>query len=217
MAIQVAEEDLAAGISRLAAEEAAAKAKAAAALEAELAAAESAAAEVAAGHQAAMENVAKAMELLAAEEKADLEQQAAERADAAKKEEATRAAARLVAEQAAAAPPDPRTVGTLRVRLSHAAGIDAEQVFVKLGVGGQRQVSKATALKTAPRWDADFVFRGKYGELAAEPMVVSGWEIDSASQQVGLLGEGRIDLGALVTTMQGMDCGVPVGDGQVVL
>eukprot|EP00966_Prymnesium_polylepis_P332408 7387912-Prymnesium_polylepis.1 len=166
--------------------------------------------------ETAVAQLASALAAAEAERKRKLEEAAAERA---------------AAELAALAPPDPLTPGAIRVRLSHAAGLDAQRAFVRLAVGAHRQVSRVAERRptsgwlsglarpndAAARWDADFVFGGTFGELAAQPMVVSAWESDGETRRVRLLGEGRVDLPALVSRMHGVDVAVPIGAAQLVL
>ena len=111
--------------------------------------------------------------------------------------------------------PDPYAEGTLQIRISSAVSIAAARAFVKVGLGEHTRTSHTVELTNGEhRFSADFLFRGVYGRLTAVPMLVSGWESHAAGH-VGLLGEARVDVGALVADMHGIECGVAIGTGQV--
>ena len=112
-------------------------------------------------------------------------------------------------------PSDADSMGELRIRVSHAQGIDATGAFVKIRIANQDQVSRVAKAVSASehRWDEDLQFRGNKSVLTAAPMVISGWAIAADSSEQ--IGESRIDLGALLATMHGVLCGVPMIGAQV--
>ena len=111
--------------------------------------------------------------------------------------------------------PDEFAKGTLQIHVSSAVNIAAARAFVKVGLGEQTQSSQTVEVTAGEhRFSADFLFCGVYSQLTAAPMLVSGWEAH-AEGSIGLLGEARIDAGALVAEMLGVQCGVPVATGQV--
>ena len=118
VAMAAAMEDVTAGITRLMQEEQAAAKKVADDAAAAAAEAERTVAEAAAAQQAAMEDVETAMKRLESCQK-----------EAAEKAVADRVTALLPAA------PDPHTVGTLHVQLSHTVCIDFRQMLVKFTGG----------------------------------------------------------------------------------
>jgi len=108
--------------------------------------------------------------------------------------------------------------GVLRVRLSHALGLRSmdrngfSDPYVKLTVGKKTVKSKTIRRTLNPRWDQDFEFRGKLGELVAEPMLVSAWDYDFASRD-DPLGDARVDLSQLEHMPQ-LECIVKLKDQQ---
>eukprot|EP00966_Prymnesium_polylepis_P131430 3039851-Prymnesium_polylepis.1 len=82
--------------------------------------------------------------------------------------------------------------------------------FLKLMVGTHERKSSTIKGTLDPRWYEDIAFIGEYGELTAQPMV-----LDVCDASGGYMGEGRVDLGALMETLQGTLCAVALSDGQV--
>jgi Ca2+-dependent lipid-binding protein len=105
--------------------------------------------------------------------------------------------------------------------------------YVKLTVGKKTVKSKTIRKTLNPRWDQvcsrsllalpipftptnwcaqDFEFRGKLGELVAEPMLVSAWDYGFASRD-DPLGDARVDL-SQIEHMPQLECIVKLKDQQ---
>ena len=114
-------------------------------------------------------------------------------------------------------PPPPEERGELRVHVSYALGLGEQGAFVQLQVADQRKATRhvnVSGKKRALQYKEDVSFAGSFGVMTSGPLIVSvwhGWHRDSAE----MVGEGKVDLRALIVQMDGKLCGVPLGDGQV--
>jgi Ca2+-binding EF-hand superfamily protein len=111
--------------------------------------------------------------------------------------------------------------GVLHVRLSHATGLKIgdssglSDPFVKLALGKQKFTSQKVYKTLNPRWDQDFLFRGKLSELINEPLQISVWDYDKWSRN-DPLGNGVLYLNRLQGLEQGarIECVVELKDRQ---
>ena len=111
-------------------------------------------------------------------------------------------------------------LGELRIRVSHALGVAAEAAFIRVEIAnGFLRKDTFTAQQrlqaAVHRWDDDLRFQGSIEVFTATPLVVSGWAKSLDGTPPRQIGIGRVDLGALITTMHGVLCGIPMENGQV--
>ena len=117
------------------------------------------------------------------------------------------------------ADPNEGKFGELRIRVSHALTLTAEAVFIRVEVANnllqKETIAAQQRLQAAVhRWDEDLRFQGNIEVFTATPLVVSGWEKSLDGAPPRQIGVGRVDLGALIATMHGVLCGIPMENGQ---
>lgn len=110
----------------------------------------------------------------------------------------------------------------LNVRLSHAVGLKAadsnglSDPYVKLSLGKAKFTSKKVMKNLNPRWDEEFIFRGVYETLVAEPLCVAVWDYDQLSMN-DPLGDATLDLRKLELVVgTPVECSVRLNDKQKV-
>ena len=116
------------------------------------------------------------------------------------------------------APPEDDDLGEVTIHVEQGLGFSTSSTFLKVQVANQKKASKVaepeSAGSTEMIWDEDLVFKGKRSVLTAMPLGISALAFRANSAQTDQVGTGRVNLGALLDSMQGIRCGVPIGSGQ---